>query len=52
MAYIFVILMLTGVSVISYFIVKDGEAQLKNIEEQDPTITCWDDDEYHPDTKF
>lgn len=52
MALFFVITMLLGVSVISYFIMRDGEAQLKNIEEQDPTITCWDDDEYHPDTKF
>lgn len=39
---------------VSYFIIKDGKEQLDDFydDDDDPTITCWDDDTAHTEGKL
>lgn len=52
MGYLLLIAMLTALITISYFIIKDGNKQLNDDEDDDPTITCWDDDKVHTEGNF
>jgi hypothetical protein len=51
MGYIILIAVLGALATASYFIIKGGNEQLDELDE-DPTITCWDDDTHYPDTNF
>ena len=44
--------MLLALLAASYFIIKDGNKQLDDYEDDDPTITCWDDDKTHTEGNF
>ena len=53
------ILILSAITLVtvSYFIIKDGNEQLDNynlgdLDDDDPTITCWDDDNAHTEGKI
>jgi len=53
------ILILSAITLVtvSYFIIKDGNEQLNNydlndLDDDDPTITCWDDDDAHTEGKI
>jgi len=50
MAAFILILAVITLLVTSYFIIKDGEEQLNDID--DPTETCWDDDTNHTEGDF
>jgi hypothetical protein len=57
MSILLLIAAMTALLVISYFIIKDGNQQLDNydlgdLDDDDPTITCWDDDKAHTEDKF
>ena len=42
-------LAMAGLLTISYFIIKDSNDQIADIDDDDdPTTTCWEDDDYHP----
>jgi len=51
MAAFILILSVITLVVVSYFVIKDGNEQL-NDEDDDPTITCWDDDKVHTEGKI
>ena len=43
--------------IISYFVIKDGNQQLDNyylsdLDDDDPTVTCWDDNKTHTEGKI
>ena len=44
-----VIGLLITLVIVSYFIIKDGEEEL---DDDDPTISCWDDDKNHTEGGF
>lgn len=48
------ILILSAITLVtvSYFIIKDGNEQLDNLDDDDPTITCWDDNDAHTEGKL
>ena len=55
------ILILSAITLVtvSYFIIKDGNEQLSDYDlndlddyDDDPTITCWDDDDAHTEGKI
>lgn len=51
-AFILILSVITLITV-SYFIIKDGNEQLNNLDDiDDPTITCWDDDKVHTEDKI
>lgn len=46
---------MTALLVISYCIIKDGNEQLNRLNDDDnddPTVTCWDDNKAHTEDKF
>jgi hypothetical protein len=51
---IWLIIMLLAIATISYFVIKDGNSQLNNNDDDydDPTITCWDDNKAHTEGKI
>ena len=51
MGAIFLIVMLVIITIIAYFVIKDGNQQLEELD-NDPTITCWDDDKNHTEGGF
>jgi hypothetical protein len=47
------ILVVITLLLVSYFIIKDGNEQLNDLEDDDdPTITCWDDNDAHTEGNF
>jgi len=53
MAAFILILAVITLLVTSYFIIKDGNEQLDNLDDDDdPTISCWDDDKVHTEGNF
>lgn len=46
--------MLLAVATTSYFVIKDGNNQLNNFDDEpdDPTVTCWDDNQAHTEGKI
>lgn len=54
MGAIFLIAMFAALTTASYFIIKDGNKQLEQLDndDDDPTITCWDDDLNHTEGGF
>ena len=52
MAVFILILAVTTLLVTSYFIIKDGNEQLDNLDDDDPTVTCWDDNDAHTEGKI
>ena len=59
MALLILILSAITLVTVSYFIIKDGNEQLDNYDlgdlddgDDDPTITCWDDDKSHTEGKI
>ena len=57
MAAFILILSVIILLVVSYFIIKDGKEQLDDydlgdLDDDDPTISCWDDDNAHTENKF
>ena len=51
MALFVLILVVATLLTVSYFIIKDGNEQL-NEEDDDSTITCWDDNDAHTEGNF
>jgi hypothetical protein len=49
-AFILILSVITLITV-SYFIIKDGNEQLDD-DDNDPTISCWDDDKVHTEGNF
>lgn len=48
---------MTALLIISYFIIKDGNKQLDNydlgdLDDDDPTVTSWDDNHSHTEGKL
>lgn len=54
MAAFILILSVITLVVVSYFVIKDGNEQLNDEDDDldDPTITCWDDDKVHTEGKI
>lgn len=58
MAILILILAVSVLLVTSYFIIKDGNEQLSNYDlgdlddDDDPTVTCWDDNKAHTEDKI
>lgn len=57
MALFILILSVIVLVTVSYFIIKDGNGQsddydLNNLDDDDPTVTCWDDDKVHTEGKI
>ena len=51
MAFVVLILAVSALLTISYFVIKDGNKQLGD-DDDDPTISCWDDDKVHTEGNF
>lgn len=57
MKILFLIAAMTALLIISYFIIKDGNKQLDNydlgdLDDDDPTVTSWDDNHSHTEGKL